>query len=58
MNQARHDVEKNGLVAARDAGTHFMDLIGFIPGSSERTSAKARAEEAIAYVQKLIDELE
>lgn len=50
------DTERD-LALARDAGIRFMDMIGALPDCSDRTIAKSRAEEAIVYLQKMLDDL-
>jgi hypothetical protein len=44
------------LAHAFAAGETFLTAINMLDNSSERTSAKARTEEAIAYVMKLLEE--
>lgn len=51
-----HDSHRYYLAHAFAAGETFLTAINMLDNSSERTSAKARTEEAIAYVMKLLEE--
>jgi hypothetical protein len=52
----QHDSHRYYLAHAFAAGETFLTAINMLDNSSERTSAKARTEEAIAYVMKLLEE--
>jgi hypothetical protein len=55
-NLINHDSHRYYLAHAFAAGETFLTAINMLENSSERTSAKARTEEAIAYVMKLLEE--
>jgi hypothetical protein len=43
------------LINARDLGKSLFRLLGHLPDSWERTGAMGRTEEAIAYIERLIE---
>jgi len=58
MNQPLEDSYEYKLYFARDTAKRLMTAIEQLPSSTERTSAHARAEDALGYIQKLVDEQE
>lgn len=52
----RKDTRDN-IVDARNAGAKFFRLLGYLDDSWERTSAMGRAEEGIAYVDRLLEKI-
>jgi hypothetical protein len=53
------DAETEGyLIRAKRVAEELVLLAGYLPGSQERTHIKGHAEDALAYIQKLLDEME
>jgi len=53
------DSELEGhLISAKRLAEELVRMIGYFPGSHDRTSAKQFAEDALAHIQKLLDEME
>jgi hypothetical protein len=59
FEEFRSDREKTreAVVDARNAGVKFFRLLGYLDDSSERTSAMGRAEESLAYVDRVLDKI-
>jgi hypothetical protein len=49
------EMKTNPLREAYTLAQQLIHAIDYMEGSSERTSAKARAEECLAYLTKLVE---
>ena len=59
-NSVRHqyrvltDAEKANMVAVKDKGLEFLELVGGLPSSRETSIAKTKIEEAVMWAVKSI----
>ena len=59
-NSVRHnyrvlsDAEKANMVAVKDKGLEFLDLVSGLPASRETSLAKTKIEEAVMWAVKSI----
>ena len=54
----KDQVVREILVKAKRLGEAFIEAIGHMEDGYERTHAKQHAEDALAYVQKRLDEFD
>jgi hypothetical protein len=54
---AERDQLREQIMDARNTGQEFFRKLGYLDDSWERTSAMGRAEEGVAFVERLLEKI-